>query len=74
MAKRTPGALLLDYNSIQDSGPYIQDYLKLKEAPILNFQQNLSLDCSLSFDLLQKTSEAFEKYLYFLNHQNLNKA
>jgi hypothetical protein len=76
MAKRTPGAVVLNYYDIKNKkgSEAIQNYLNLKE-PFEFLDAKLPEPTSLDLvspKLVQEADEAFEKYWYFLKNQDLS--
>lgn len=74
MAKQTPGAVLLTWEellSTKKSLKLIEDYLNLKEP--LNLQINEEIKDSIDVEIVKKSQERYERYLFILKNLKLLK-
>jgi len=76
MAKRTPGAVVLNYYDLKSKrgGDIIRDYLDVSEPIEFNDYKLPEAEKQglLSSSLVKEADEAFEKYWYFLKNQDLS--
>jgi len=74
MAPKTPGAIFLTWRNIEEGKGLhlIEDYLQLKE-PLIYEGENALYEDVLPIDTCNKAQDVFERYLYYLRHQDLRK-
>ena len=71
MAKQTPGAVFLTWQDLADGRgqALIENYLNLKD-PLSRGSFSEPID-EMPPELVEKTQDSYERYYYYLRHQNL---
>jgi len=69
MMKRTPGAVFVE--DIEKSFPVIEKYLNLKDKLSIVSVIEFEKDPSLPSEVIERTQDAYERFLYFIKKQDL---